>query len=238
MKSLKTISILLLTSISSMVLGQTTENTNIEKAYIEVTGTAEKEVSPDEIYISITIKEREQGREKITIEKQEEELKKAIINIGIPLENLSLSDANADYIRVKLIKKEVISQSEYLLKVKDAKTVALVFKELDNLKILEAYISKVSHSEIENLNKEVKVMAIKSAKEKADYLLNAIEEETGKPLIIRENSFSNLSALTANTRGPRNQSTPLYVDGKKSKQHIQFKKIKLSSSIYVKFSIK
>ena len=45
------------------------------KAHIDVTGTAETEVVPDEIYVAIVIRERYEGREKISIESQEEKLK-------------------------------------------------------------------------------------------------------------------------------------------------------------------
>jgi uncharacterized protein YggE len=39
--------------------------------YIEVTGSAEMEIVPDEIYIQVTLQERYNGKEKITMEKQD-----------------------------------------------------------------------------------------------------------------------------------------------------------------------
>jgi len=47
--------------------GQTTDY-KIEKEYIEVMSEAEIQVVPDEIYIGITIRERYEGREKITLD--------------------------------------------------------------------------------------------------------------------------------------------------------------------------
>jgi hypothetical protein len=44
------------------------QETEKDAPYIEVTGMAEKEIIPDEIYIRIIIKERYDGRDKITIE--------------------------------------------------------------------------------------------------------------------------------------------------------------------------
>ncbi|PKP46668.1 MAG: hypothetical protein CVT95_06675 [Bacteroidetes bacterium HGW-Bacteroidetes-12] len=69
MKTLKTMTIFLLLTATFTVFGQTTTDSEVEKRYIEVTGTAEKEIIPDEIYISITIRERHEGKEKITIDK-------------------------------------------------------------------------------------------------------------------------------------------------------------------------
>lgn len=59
------------------------------------------------------------------------------------------------------------------MKVSGDLTEGKVFEKLDELKIVDAYISKVSHSKLEEFKKEVRVMAIKAAKEKANYLLTA-----------------------------------------------------------------
>jgi len=89
----------------------------------------------------------------------------------------------------------------------------------------------------------VKILAIKAAKDKADYLLTAIGEQTGKPLIIKENEILPTRQLqSVNTRGARSESSEYYIDGIKMKSEdnneIQFQKIKIQTSIYVKFSIK
>lgn len=239
MNKLKLLTILLL--LTATAFGQVSNEFDEKKPYIEVIGIAEKEIIPDEIYIAITIRERLEGREKISIEKQERDLKSALTSLGISLDNLSLSDANANYIRVNWTKKDVIAKSEYLLKVETANLLGKVFEKLDELKILDANISKVSHSKILEFKKEVRIMAIKSAKEKADYLLEAIGEQRGKPLKVyedRPNAIQDDAYL--NVRGARAKS--IFLDGLKLSDSdntiIQFEKIKLKSSIYVKFEIK
>ena len=228
------------------VFGQTSLDSEKEKPYIELTGTAEKEIIPDEIYIAITIRERQEGKEKITIDKQEADLKEALKSIGVSLENLSLSDANANYIRVKWKKKDVITKNEYVLKVGDALTVGKVFEKLDELKIVEANISRVGHSKLEEFKKEVRIMAIKAAKEKADYLLTAIGEQTGKALNVYEQSPSyKIDDAYLNARGSRSENSLYYANEIKMSESesdkdkiIEFQKIKLQASIYVKFEIK
>lgn len=221
--------------------GQVNITKSEEPPYIEVTGTAKKEIIPDEIYIAIIIHERYVNKEKISIEEQESKLKNAIKSLGIDLADLSLADANADYVKIRWQKKEVLTKKDYTLKVSNATLVGLVFAELEKLEITDAYISKVDHSKMDNLKKEVKIEAIKAAKEKADYLLAAIGEQTGKPLVIVENEISPVYGMeNVNVRGSRDM---LYVDGVKVKSEdddnaIQFQKIKIQSSIYVKFSIK
>lgn len=197
-----------------------------EQPYIEVTGNSEKEVIPDEIYIEITIKEKHDNKNKVTIEEQEEKLKNIVKSIGIDLANLYLSDVNASYVKIRWQKKDMQTKKDYTLKVSDAKTVGKVFNELEKIEITDAFISRVSHTKLDSLRKDVKIMAIKAAKEKADYLLAAIGEKTGKPLYIRENPQTVvMSGGYANSNFDDN------------KNEIQFQKIKLTSSIYVKFTI-
>lgn len=230
----------LLTSI--FTFGQTNTSKAEEQPYIEVTGTAEKEVIPDEIYIGIIIKEKYVNKVKVTIEEQEEKLKASIKVLGIDLANLYLSDANADYVKVSWQKKDVITKKDYILKVSNATTVGKVFQELEKLEITDALISKVSHSKIDSLKKVVRIMAIKAAKEKADYLLTAIGEQTGKPLIITENpqliyNSEYQNRMTRNVSSVASTVGGIYSSVDKDNE-IEFQKIKLTSSIYVKFSIK
>lgn len=211
------------------------QNDSAEQPYIEIDGTAELEVMPNQIFISITIKERHEGKEKITIEQQESKLKQELSAVGIELEQLTLSDANADYVKIKRSKSDVISQKQYWLKVTNANEVSKAFQAINTAKIKDAYISKVSHSKLQEYKKEVKIMAIKAAKNKADYLLEAIGEETGKPIIVRENNniYGNYN-MRSNVALTHNEQ---YSSNQKDKQ-ISFKKIKLTASIYVKFLIK
>ncbi len=227
---------------SMLILGQTNNSSKDELPYIEVTGTAEKDVIPDEILIDIILREKIVNREKVTIEAQEELLKNAIISLGIDLSNLYLSDANADYVKVRWQKREVLTKKDYTLKVSNAPTVGQVFMELDKLEITDAYISKVNHSKMDSLRKEVKILAIKAAKDKAEYLLSAIGEQPGKPLIIREENMLPDQPYANVARGvsTENLGIAYYNDKNKEKEgnEIQFRKIKIRTSIYIKFLIK
>lgn len=240
LKQLLTMALLLTTILT---FGQTNTTKTEEQHFIEVTGTAEKEVIPDEIYIGIIIREKYVNKVKVAIEDQEEKLKNALNSLGIDLTNLYLSDANADYVKVRWQKKDVLTKKDYTLNVSNATTVGQVFLELEKLEITDAFISRVNHSKIDSLRKEVQILAIKAAKDKADYLLTAIGEQTGKPLIITENPQTvyrediarmparNVNSIASTVGGV----TLTYSD---IDNGIQFQKIKLTSSIYVKFSIK
>lgn len=230
---------LFITAISAM--GQTDYDKTSDQPYIEVMGTAEKEVIPDEIYIGIVLKEKYNKQTKVTIDEQEVKLKNAVKSLGIDLKNLYLSDADAGYVKVSYFKKDVLTQKDYTLKVSDAATVGKVFQELDKLEITDASIIKVNHSKLDTLRKEVHIMAIKAAKEKASYLLNAIGEQVGKPLKVQGVEEYPIS-LMANVRGARDGGEIWYVDGVKDQNlevyELQFQKIKIEAAVKVRFAIK
>jgi uncharacterized protein len=241
MKATKQLLVMVLFLITNSTYAQEkTEINENQLPYIEVTGTAEKQVIPDEIFVGFYLQEKYVNKVKVSIEEQEVKLKDAIKSIGVDLRNLSISDLNADYIKVSWQKKDVLTRKNYTLKLADAILVGKFFQELDKLNITDAYISKVSHSKIDSLKKEVKINAIKAAKNKADYLLTAIGEKTGKSLIVREMDITN------NNYNSNYSNT--YIDGVKvigssniplspKDNDIQFQKITVESTIYVKFSI-
>ena len=205
--------------------------------YIEVTGTAEKEVVPDEIYIAITLKEKYANKVKVTIEDQETKLKESLQKIGIGPGQLYLSDADASYVKVNWKTKDVLTQKDYTLKVSDAPAVGKVFQELEKLDIKDAGIAKVNHSKMDELRKEVRIMAIQAAKEKAVYLLAAIGQQAGKPLVITE---INTEGYYGNVNMLYSSNERLYDQAPQNKQQsgeIQFEKILVRSGISARFSI-
>ena len=210
------------------------------KPYIEVTGKAEKEVIPDEIYIAITIKERHEGKKKITVEGQEALLKEALKTIGISPKNLSLTDVYSKYVKVRIMKMDVINKSNYSLKVKDAATVGNVFDALEKLSITNAHISRVDHSKKREIKKEMRIQAIKAAKEKARYLLSAIDQNLGTPLVVKE-QFTDSSRRNYRGNVYANQTYQYSASSERvvsDDNTLQFKKIKIQASVYIKYEIK
>ncbi len=213
-----------------------------EKPFIEVTGTHKMEIIPDEIYIAIHLKERMIDKEKVTVDVQEAKLVAALKAIGLNTNDLTLSNTMANYVRVDWKRKDLITEKNYLLKVADAVTVGKVFQELDKLDIRDAHIDHVDHSKIQEFRKEARIKAIQAAKGKANYLLSAIGEETGKALIVREandyysneNSFGN-TRVNYQSNGFSGISANSDYSGAND---IQFEKITLMMSVYVKFEIK
>lgn len=239
---MKTLKSLLLSVVFTALatLAQAQVNNANEQPYIEVNGVAEKDIIPDEIYIAITLHEKYENKVKMSIEEQEEKLKNSVKAIGINLQNLYLSDITAGYVKVYRKTKDVITNKNYMLKVGDAAIAGKVFQELEKLNISDATIAKISHSKLDSIKREVRIMAIKAAKEKADYLLSAIGEQTGKPIVVRETEAMRSFDSNVFIRNAYNSGSGSYSDNSSyNKQNdIEFQKIKVQSGVYVKFSIK
>ncbi len=205
--------------------------------YIEVTGEGEMEVIPDEIFLRFTLKERYDGKNKTELEKTEKELRQLLTKNGFNSENLSLADANADYITIKRQKKDVLQSKDFVLKVSTTSELSRLWNILDQVKAEDAYVSRVDHSKMEQFKKEVKIKAVKNAKEKADYLLGAVNEKTGRILFLQERESYMPVFMT------RTQQRMEVADAEKRdipappEPEISFQKLKLNYKVFVRFAI-
>ena len=152
------------------------QQTQTERRMIEVSGSAEQLITPDEFTFKITILERLDKKEKITIEQQETLLKTELAKIGIdPLKDLSIYDLSSNYIPRKKIR-EVMGSKDYRLKLREIGKIAPLTELVDRLNISKLDLISTEHTEITRLRRETKMEAMKAAKEKAAYLLGAIGE--------------------------------------------------------------
>jgi uncharacterized protein YggE len=238
---MKKYSLLLVMVIASMIGSGQQILTPEEKPNIEVTGSAEIEVVPDEIYISIVLREKNKNNDKWKIEAQEDNLLQKLKENGFDIKNLSLSGADGDLQYRVFRKNKVLTEKRLLMKVKDAGEVNKLFQILDDLEIEDAGVSKTSHSQIEKFRKDIKIEAMKAAKDKADYLLTAIGEQTGKPLVIREQVYTAYPANLYANLAMQDSVVPAYGVRNKAgglENEVAFTKIKIRYEIFAKFAIK
>ncbi|QTD38641.1 SIMPL domain-containing protein [Polaribacter batillariae] len=215
------------------------QNFTQEKSFIEVVGTSEKEIIPDEIYLDIFLKERMQKGNKIKLERLENQLKQELKNIGIPENNLFISDINSVLSKTGWFSKEILSTAKYHLKVKNPKKLKQLFECFEALKITNVNITKATHSKIVALKKENRIEAIKAAKAKATYLLSAINEKVGKPIKINEIETHNPNFVAANHINVLGYGAGSGISKFRSnKSIVQFEKMVLKTSVYIKFEIK
>ncbi len=174
------------------VLAQTATVDNKEIRRIEVTGFSEMEVMPDELYFSISLqeyfKDEKNQKDRVLISTLEKQLVQAIAAAGLPTENLSVSGVGGYQRYWEKDKKPstFLESKQYELKVERADKLDGILSKVDSRGIQFANMSRADHSRKEEFKNQVKVEALKNAKEKAAFLLNAIGEKTGLVLEIRE----------------------------------------------------
>lgn len=216
-------------------LPSSTVNPCDTKPYIEVTGSAEMEIVPDEIYIQVTLQERYNGKEKITMEKQDALFITGMQSLNIDSKGISLADAQSDFSSYKWKKEDALARKSYVVLVHDAALVSKVYAKLVEIDAEDAYILKTSHSKIEEYRKQIKINAMIATKDKAGYLLSSIGEEVGSPILIQERETYDSPYTISQRSLASNVAFEAY---NLNASDIGFKKIKLRYEIFAQFEIK
>jgi uncharacterized protein YggE len=209
----------------------------LDQPYIEVNGEADTLLMPDEIYISITISEKD-TRDRVSVEEQERKMAEAFKAMGINTEkDLSVDDMGSMYRFYLLKTRDVIKTKLYLLKVRDAVTVGNVFMRLEDLDISNARISRVDHSQMKSIRSAIMVKAVENARTQASALTRALNQTLGAALhVSTTGDESTARALQGKVAGVNVRG--LAGDYKLGQPAIEFEKIHVSGAVNVKFAIK
>ena len=241
--------ILILSAILAFAFTTKAQDTKTEHS-IKVIGTAEMEIVPDEIYMSVTLREyTNKEKKKFTIEELEKNLVSYIEKVTTTdKKDIKMDNMSAYVLSMKRKNKDEVITKSYDVKFKNSQQVYLLYSVMDSLGISKAFVSKYSHSKMDEYKKQIKINAIKAAREKATYLLEAIGEKVGKAINIEETSgFVSVDDGTRdnyerNFRGNSYSNVSQFAsfggsDGGTSESTIGDKTIKLNYSINAEFAI-
>jgi len=200
---------------------------------ISVSGTSETEVTPDIIYIGISLKEYLNGKKKVDITELEKQLYAAVQKAGIAKENLTISNLSSwNYATEKKKNPDFLASKQYRLKVSDLNKFNLILESLDAKGIDNTNIESYDYSKIENLKKELKVKALLAAKEKAAYMVEALGDKLGSVIEIQDGGDNVMQPVY------RNYAMKAEMADASSAPEIDFKKIKLNFTVNAVFEIK
>lgn len=171
-------------SISSIFAQNTTPQ---QEKFIEVSVRVNKEVIPDEIFINITINEKD-NKGKISVEQQEKSMVRAIEGLGIDIkENLTVEDMASSLQKYALRKDNILVSKNYTLKVSSAQQAAEAIGALNSLDIARVSMGRVSISD--ELERDVKnqllTEAARKAMENAGILAQAVGSKAGKAIYMQ-----------------------------------------------------
>lgn len=206
--------------------------TPTERRVIEVTGSAEMSVTPNEFTFKITLLERIENKQKLTIEMQEANLKNELAKIGVDVsKDLTVFDLGSVYISQKRTK-DTLGSKDYRLKLNDLEKIGKLQEIADRLNISRLDLIEATHSELARFRRETKTEAVKAAKTKAEYMLGAIGERVGKAVFIKEIEEQPLRRLDSNI------SSNVYIaDGQSTSNTLTFSQIKIRYEVLARFEI-
>lgn len=158
------------------------------KPIIEVTGSAELEIIPDEIYVSVTLREFMEDRKKQTIDGIEKEFRNVLNKLSIDPKQLSLENVygNYDYDYKTNKRGEFLNAKVYIIKFNTLEKYNQLVMSLDKKGIENVTIQRTGHSKMEEYRRQVKVDALKAAKDKAEQMLQSINKKVGDIMLVRE----------------------------------------------------
>ena len=205
------------------------EKNYIDQPYIEVTGKAEMEVVPDEIYLRIVINEKD-NKGKVSVDQQEKEMFKQLKGIGIDLEkNLVVQDMSSDLQTYFLRKNAILSTKAYQLKVNSAQQLGEAFQTAG---ISDVNIEKTDVSNIEELRQEVRTNAAKAARKNAEVLAAALGQQAKEAIFVQDYGFNMrpyANVLMAKSMAVADAA------GEEAAPQLEFQKIKIEHSVMVRF---
>lgn len=207
---------------------------NIQKNFIEVTGTAYREIEPNEIYVMIWLKEFEEDRKKTSLEKIEKDFFNAVKEAGIDRKRVELAGAGSDLDKIRRNDKESFREKIFQIKLTSGQELDNLIDELSPVAVDSLNVTRLHHSDYEKIKLDLKVEALKSAQAKARTLLEAIGAEIGKPLMVRDFDFPQpYMEMNANVRMMKMDS-----NGGMADAPIAFRKIKMNAQITAQFEIR
>lgn len=169
--------------------------------YIEVTGSSEIEIEPDEIHYIIEIREYweeefinkakpEDYRTKVPLSKIEESLRKSLANAGIR-ESAIRTQEIGEHWRER--GKDFLIGKQFDITLDSFDKIDEIISHISTRGINAMRIGELKNKNIADYRQKGKIEALKAAREKAIYLVEAMGEELGEVIHIIEPAASNIN---------------------------------------------
>ncbi len=200
--------------------------------YVSVNGNSEIKVTPDEIFLSITLDESDtKGR--VTLEEQRKAMFQALKRLNIDVEKqLTVVDMSSNYFR----RKSSLAATKYELKVGSATEARKVFEALDAVKISNVNVVRAQCSKLEEYRAEARKAAIRNAKSKAAELAEAIGQSIGACFEINDYNTSSQPIVVkrVNMMRAANMDSAV-IEEAYVEPDIEFEQIKITYNVSARF---
>lgn len=205
----------------------------IDQPYLETTARVDTLVIPDRIYLSILITEAD-TKGKTSVEKLENKMADKLKTLGIDIEKqLTLTDLGSNFKKYFLRKVDVQKDKAYTLLVYDAVDAGRVIMGLESIGISNVNLTKTEYSNLEKLKIDLRQRAVRAAKIQAEAMLIPLDQKLGHALFI-----SDLNTGVQYRMEERMVRVQMSKEADEDQPiEIEFEKIKVESTVNVKFAI-
>ncbi len=149
-------------------------------SFVEVSSRADRDVAPNQVFLSITINERE-SKGRITVEEQERDMVAALKALGIKTNlYLRVSDMSSSLLK----RNQAVTTKSYQLELNDVALVGDVYTALNEIGITTINIEKVTNTNMDTIQNELRVEAIQNARVNAKLMAEALNQTIGKAFYI------------------------------------------------------
>ena len=196
--------LLSLLALITLVLSAKAQNQSMENSRrVATKGYAEKEVTPDIIYLNISLREYYldgNTKKKVAIETLEKQLYDAAMKNGVSKENFTIQNIYSYNYETKKKNAELLQSRQYRIKVTDLKNLNPMLDEVDSKGLQSTSIDGYDHSQRKTIEKDLKTLAVKDARANALILAEADGESVGKAIVINDNSNMNWNDIIPQPR--------------------------------------
>jgi uncharacterized protein YggE len=209
---------------------------------ITVTGSAEEEVTPDEIYVNVDLREYElKGKPKVSLDAIRRDFLNSVRAVGIADSLVTIAAYDGvngnPWLQRKKKKEELLASITYQVKFKSSKTMDELVARLDDNATQNFYISRVDHSRLTEYRRKLKIQAMQAAKDKAQYLAQSIGEQVGVAVTINE-LMEYGGPIIYNQAANVRYKTEVADAGGADPNQPDFRKLKLKYDVTVVFALK
>ena len=149
-------------------------------SFVEVSSRADRDVAPNQVFLSITINERE-SKGRITVEEQERDMVAALKALGVKTNlDLRVSDMSSSLHK----RNQAVTTKTYQLKLNEVALVGEVYTALNEIGITTINIEKVTNTNMDAIQNELRVEAIQNARANAKLMAEALDQTVGKAFYI------------------------------------------------------
>lgn len=230
--------IFILAFIPMISFGQTTKTDNA----ITVVGIAEKEIEPDWLILGMSTKETENIKKKSEIVTMENSILSFIISLGLDSSSFSIDRYSANTKHSYSASSKYKLSKSYRLKIDDIALLDTIIAKCLESDMDNVYVNQIGHSQIDSIQNQVLVDALKSARLKADIISKTMGITLSKVISVNETYHvinNNIGSYQFDDYRLESVVVTAYGAQRKGRagSSLSFQKIQLKKTVIVKYEI-